>query len=177
MRHVTELQDVWEHRRSLLNSSELTRGDLTVWDERIKAHLDALLVPGPDAVPILHNVLVDEDVNCTFAAVYALLAVNTDSAAQAVWDWFMTAPVERLEEAACAMACSSIHSLERRLKETVASGPSEPAAAAAEVLAHHGRLDRNHARLPKLLVDECAAVRRTAWRVAAIVDAVTAHVA
>jgi hypothetical protein len=169
-KHLEELQSLWQQRRELLFSPELTLGQLRAWERRIAEHLDGLLVPGEAMVPVAGQALSADDPGVVFAAAFVLLQWNRQSAAELVLEALLEAEAEPREAICEAMCHGPIERIEGRLHEAVASNPVPVAVAAAEVLAFHGRLDPKTNRLAEFFADEDPAVRRKAWRIAAILD-------
>ena len=169
-KHLEEFQSLWQQRRELLFSPELKPGDLREWEQRIEEHLDALLVPGEAITPVVEEALSADEPGVVFAAAFGLLRLERQSAAELVLGALLEAEGEPLEGIGKAMCHGPIELIEDRLRDAVTSMPAPIAVAAAEALAFHGRLDPKADRLAEFFQDEDPAVRRKAWRVAAMLD-------
>lgn len=169
--HLEEFRSLWTQRQEMLLSAELTAGDLDAWEERIAAHLDALLLPGEEAViRLVAEGLCGEDAEIVFGAALVLLKLESQRAASLVGEALREAEDDRLEGIGQALCHAPIAWLETTLRQTLKSDVPPRALAAAEALAFHHKLRPEEPRLGALLADENPAVRAAAWRVVAAVD-------
>jgi HEAT repeat protein len=168
--HLEEIQSLWPLRRAALRSPEWTLASLADLDERLEGHVQGMVVGGEAAVSLLRREIEQDDPDQVFAAGLALLHLGNPELVDVVLQALERAQGRRRAAIAEALA----HGPEvpvGRLSEMVRSGPVPLAAAAAEALATHGELGALLERLPELLADGDADVRRQAWRLAAIADA------
>lgn len=168
--HLEELGFLWSQRRNALRSPDYRVRDLTELDARIEAHLQGLMAGGEAAVPLLEEGLTSDAPEAAFAAAYALLRMNTDSASERTLDAFLQAKVGAREGIRQALCHAGIDRLHDRLRAALTSAEPGVAVAAAEVLAVHGRREGINERLRALLRDDDPSVRGAAWRVVAIFD-------
>ncbi|AGC49028.1 hypothetical protein MYSTI_07756 [Myxococcus stipitatus DSM 14675] len=170
--HVDELEWLWRQRDAALRSMEYDFHALVQLDERIAAHVDALVLAAEEARALLRSRLVEaEDAYAAFGAAHALLlqedtavplqtlelSVGLDGSA---WEGFRLAlryaPPERYVDA---------------LKGLVASGSERHAAAALEVLAFHGHAQPDAGvRLLELLDAAQPGIRSAAWGIVSLVS-------
>jgi hypothetical protein len=169
-RHLQEFQLLWFQRKEWLNSDELTAHDLQACDERMAAHRDALVSSGGEAILLLAPHLAEGDPAAVFAAAYVLLGLKDRHAADCVMKSLLQAQGESLEGLAEALRHGPIDLVGPQLQEALASALPPIAAAAAEALAFHGRLDPQTPRLAEFFDHEDSQVRRAAWRIVALAD-------
>jgi hypothetical protein len=168
--HFEEIQALWIRREAALQSPEHTLRTLARLDERIEAHVSAML-PRGDVVPALVSEALTGSFSAdAFAAAYVLLRLGDDEQARRVLEAFLTSEGGTREGIRNALCQAPIGPLASSLTDALAKSPPALAVAAAEVLAFHGQLDRNSEELTALLEDDDPAVRRDAWRVVSIVD-------
>jgi hypothetical protein len=166
--HLEELQFCWEQLHVLSVSPDVMERDLSAWRDRFRAHLDGLMVVSEEeAMAFLEPKL--EDPTTSFAAAYALLQRRSEQGNAAVLSVFHEAQDEQLDGLCAALCHSPIDDrIVRVLSDDLENSPASIAAPAAEVLAFHGRLDRNHPRLQQLVAEEDPRIRQRAWRVRAL---------
>jgi len=169
--HFEELAFLWGQRQEALYSPEYTLPELLELEERIEAHVQGLLVGAEHTIPFVDDGLSQDEPLEVFAASYTLLRLNIDSAARQVMDAFFQAEGPQLEGIREALCHGPIDMVMGRLHEAVTSAPAPIAAAAAEALAFHGKLDPAIPRLAKFFQDKNAKVRRAAWRLIMLVPA------
>lgn len=169
--HFEELEFLWTQRRDALHSADFTPRDLAELDQRIEAHVAGLLVGGEATVAVARELLTADDPMMVFAAAYTLLRFHTEEAAQPLLAALSPAEPPQREGLREALCHGPIGMVEGPLRRALDDGPPAVAAVAAEALAFHRRLDRAPARLKALREDPDPAVRRAAWRVAAMADA------
>ncbi|NOJ84856.1 hypothetical protein HNV26_04175, partial [Myxococcus xanthus] len=161
--HVDELEWLWRQRHAALRSKEYDFRALVQLDERIAAHVDALVLAGEEAWALLRSRLVEaEDAYAAFGAAHVLLLLEDAAVARqtlelsaglegAAWEGFRLAlryaPPERHVDV---------------LKGLVAGASERHAIAALEALAFHGQPDPG-GRLLELLGAAKSDVRRAAW--------------
>ncbi len=161
--HVDEVEWLWRQRHAALRSKEYDFRALVQLDERIAAHVDALVLAGEEAWALLRTRLVEaEDAYAAFGAAHALLLQEDAAVARqtlalsaglegAAWEGFRLA----LRYAPPARYVDALRSL-------VAGASERHAAAALEALAFHGLPDPG-GRLLDLLGAAQPDVRRVAW--------------
>jgi len=160
----------WQQWQAAVRSPDFTARNLARLEERMLAHLDGILVAGAGAVPMLHERLAAEEVGPVLAAAYALLAMDRKETDEKVLAAFAEATGPALDGLRIALCLSQARRILPRMREVLESAPVLTAVAAAEVLASQSELDPSSPRLSRLLADEDVGVRRSAWRVAAILD-------
>lgn len=170
VKHLEEFQFLWGQRQGALRSPDFTMRDVAQWDERIAAHLDGLLLAGEVAVPVLEDRLSGDDPQAVFAAAYVLLRLKTQSAADRVGKSLLKAEGEKIDGLAQALCHGPIDLIEDRLRGAAGAAPAPVAVAALEALTFHRRPDPGIDRLVEFLQNEDPQVRRTAWRVMALMS-------
>jgi uncharacterized protein (TIGR02270 family) len=168
--HFEELQMLGELRRGALGDPDYTREDLRELDERLEAHVDALVLAGERSHPMLLEGLEADEWSVAFAAAWALLRFRDPSITQRVMDAFLAAPEETRDGFREAFQLVPWDWIAARLDEVYQHGEAPWAVIAAEVAAHHGRLRSSATRLNQLLLDPSPAVREAAWRIVGLVD-------
>jgi hypothetical protein len=163
-RHFEEFGSLWATWRELLDSDELTAKDLQPLESRILAHFDGLLVSSNPATQLSLERIRSDNPDDVFAAAFFLLR-NNHAETVVVSLESPDALVTPIKDALCA---SEIGAVEKQLQEICATGDAPCAVAAAEVLAMHGKLDRNHSRIADFFQDERPDVRAAAWRMVAM---------
>jgi uncharacterized protein (TIGR02270 family) len=166
--HYEELEFLWGQRQSALRSQTYTSRTLFDLEERIKAHVQGLLVGGEQVISLIQDGLRADDPLLGFVASYTLLHLNSESAAQQVMDAFLGAKGGQLDGILQALYHGPIDMIVGRLWESFDTSPALTAVATAEALAFHRQFDPKAPRLVKLLRDEDQNVRQAAWRVVAI---------
>lgn len=168
--HIEELGFLWEQRKDALGSSECTSSDVAELEERIQAHLQGILVGGEDAVLLLHERLAGDDPEIVFAAVFALLRIDTEDSARLVIEAFLQAEEDRLQAIGEALSHGPIDKVRPHLREASSSAPAPVAAAALRALVFHRDDDIDLDRLPEFTRDEDPVVRRIGWQIAGMLD-------
>jgi uncharacterized protein (TIGR02270 family) len=141
--------------------AEVARGP----EERLLAHLDALVVAGRRAAEkVLVPALGSDDPGVAFAAAWALLASEEGDFTEAVLDAFARGQPAQVSPLARAFMLAPRQDAFARLAPLLAGGSPAAQAGALHVLAHR-RLDPG-ARLDPLLAAKDAGVRRAALRLA-----------
>ncbi len=167
-KHLQELCFLWEQRQEALMSQDWILSDVELWEQRMGAHLDALVIAGPEIIPLLKEKLAENDSAITFAGAFVLLSQNSVPAANVVWETFVQAKGEQLDGVRDALSHAPIESMADQLREAVESGTPALSVAAAHVLAVHGRLDPKLNKWKKFLNHDEPAIRGAAWRVVAL---------
>ncbi len=167
--HFEELQMLWELRQSALRDPDYTVVDVAELDERIEAHVDGLVLGGENAVPILEEGLGGDEPSMAFAAGYVTLRIGQQELADKMMDVFLEAQEGQLDGLRQALCHGPVGLVGDPLTSAHETGPPEVAAAAAEVLAFHGQLRRESGRLAEFYAHENPSVRRTAWRITAMI--------
>ena len=167
--YLEELQFCLVQLQNLSMSPDVVEGDFVAWQERRDAHLDGLMVaPEDEIVPFLKEKLDDPD--AASSAAYTLLRRRNERDAAAVLETFRSAKDDQLDGLCCALCHSPIDDLiVSALNDELESGPPPIAAAAAEVLAFHGKLAMNNSRVTQLVFADEPQIRRRAWHVQALV--------
>jgi uncharacterized protein (TIGR02270 family) len=175
VRHLEEFRFLWEQRRTALSSPDLTLRDVGRLEERMKAHLEGLLLTGVAAVPVLEAGLAGDDPSGVFASAYVLLSLRDHAAAERVTEAFRGAEADKLDGFREALCQGSLEMIEPALRDAVASAPATHAAAALEALAFHHRPDPGIDRLVEFLQHESPHIRCIAWRIMALMGTVHAN--
>lgn len=138
-------------------------------EERIRAHLQGVQVPGDKAWPHLLELLAGDDADLAFAAAYSLLHTSRPEHATAVVQSFAAAEEELLAALTTALAHGPLDpaALEQ-VRALLSAQPTARAAAAAEVLVLHDALQLSAEQLRYFLDDEDPRVRRAGWYLAAL---------
>jgi len=168
--HFDELQMLGELRRGAWGDPDYTPMDLRELDQRIEAHVDGLILGIEQSLPMLESGLAEEEWSPVFAASLVLLRTNDSHLLGNVMALFRQAESESLAAIRDALCLVSWSHIATPVLAAFEQGDSPVAVAAAEVAAHHGRLNPQASRLTDLLSDPEPAVREAAWRVVAWVD-------
>ena len=170
--HLEELGFLFGRWRAALRDPDHTLARVADLEERVRAHLQGVQVPGDRALPRLVEALGDEDADLVFAAAYALLHRDDPALAQTVLAAFDAAEGDVFQALGAALAYGPLSrpALER-VRAELSALPALRAAAAAEVLAFHGVAGLTGEQLPYLLEDDDPATRRAGWRLAALLGA------
>src|SRR5688572_5068280 len=89
--HLEELGFLWGQWRAALTDADYTLPAVAHLEERIRAHLQGVQVPGERAWPRLLELLGADDPDLVFAASYALLHTHNDELVSRLLDSFLTA--------------------------------------------------------------------------------------
>ena len=168
--HFEDLAFLWGQRQEALYSPDYTMPELRDLEERIEAHVQGLLVGGENTIGFVEDGLSQDEPLEVFAAAYTLLRLNIDSAARQVMDAFLQAEGPQLDGIREALCHGPIDIVMGLLHEAAASAPAPIAAAAAEALAFHRKLDPAIPQLAEFSQDKNAKVRRAAWRLIMLVS-------
>jgi uncharacterized protein (TIGR02270 family) len=166
--HFEELAFLWGQRRGALRSPRFMPRDLDRLEKRIEAHVSGLLIAGDELSEFVRPGLEGEDADEAFAAGFGLLRSKVAGGAEEAWEAFASAAGPRANGLAEAFAHGPSEALLSRLQDAVTSAPPSRSAAAAEALALRGRLRPDGRAQEAWLASEDPAVRRKAWRVAAL---------
>jgi len=167
---LAEVQFLCEQRLGIVRSPDFTEEVLGMYDQRLAAHLDALLTRGPYVIDCLVTMLsaaAEPGEVCGIAV--ALLESRDPRGSQG-----FLAALEKAEEEPklrglhMALRRGPIDSLVEPLQKWFGSGTVRQAANAAEILAFHRRLDQKLDRLEELCSDTDSLIRRAAWRAMAL---------
>jgi uncharacterized protein (TIGR02270 family) len=171
--HLEELGFLWGRWRAALRDPDYTLLAVAQLEERIRAHLQGVQVPGEQALPRLVELLGGDDAELAFAAAYTLLHRNEPERAEQVLGAFAAAEDDEVFQAlACALAYAPLRrAVLERLRAQLSARPALRAAATAEVLAFHGALDLTGEQLRWFLEDDDATARLAGWRLAALLGA------
>jgi uncharacterized protein (TIGR02270 family) len=170
--HLEELGFLWGQWRAALGDGDYTTAAVGELEERIRARLHGVCVPGERAWPRLMELLHGDDADLAFAAAYSLLHSGVPGNAAQVIDAFATAGDEMLTALQMALAHGPLEAdaLER-VRALLSARPVLRAVAAAEVLAFHGALELTGEQLRYFLEEEDPAVRLAGWRLVALLGA------
>jgi hypothetical protein len=167
---LAEVQFLCEQRLGIVRSPDFREEVLGIYDQRLAASLDALLVRGPQIVPWLVSMLATAAAPGDICGVAVALLESRDPQAADGLLAALEAAQEEPKQRGLLMALrrGQIDLLVQPLQKWFASGSPRLAALAAEILAFHQRLEQTPARLNALCSDADPQVRRTAWRAAAL---------
>jgi uncharacterized protein (TIGR02270 family) len=167
--HFEELQFLWGRRQSILRSPVVSMRQCLALEERIEGHVQGLLVARDRVIPLLEEGLTADESAATFAASYPLLRLGTEQARTLVMDAFTSAEGARRRGLAQALCHAPMDkSLRAAAQAAFFSAAPSLSAAAAEVLAFHRLVPPELRPIEQLLGDENPSVRRSGWRVVAI---------
>ncbi len=166
--HFEELAFLWGQRRGALRSPRYFPRDLDRLEKRIEAHLHGLLIAGDELVEFVRPGLEGDSADEAFAAGWGLLRSRIPGTADRAWEAFASAVGPRADGLAEAFAHGPADALLPRLQEAVTSAPPPLSVAAAEALALRGRLRADSRAQDAWLASDEPAVRRKAWRIAAL---------
>jgi uncharacterized protein (TIGR02270 family) len=168
--HLEELGFLWGRWRAALRDPDYTVVAVAQLEERIRAHLQGVQVPGDRALPRLVEALGGDDADLAFAAAYALLHRDEPERTETVLAAFEAAEDDAVFQAlAAALAYAPLRrAVLERLRALLSARPALRAAAAAEVLAFHGALELTGEQLRWFLEDDDPATRLAGWRLAAL---------
>jgi uncharacterized protein (TIGR02270 family) len=170
--HLEELGFLWGQHRAALNDGDYTLAAVGELEERIRARLHGIRVPGERAWPRLLELLQGDDADLVFAAAYSLLHTGAPENTALVIEAFGTAQDELLAALQSALSHGPLDAdALGRLRALLSARPVLRAAAAAEVLAFHSVLELTGEQLRYFLEEEDPAVRLAGWRVVALLGA------
>ncbi len=169
--HLEELEMLGEHRRMALEDEDYTISDLLELDQRIEAHVDALLLARDSVLPTLLAGLEADEAMVVFASAFTLLRMRDAELAQAVIRQLQVAEGEALDGLREALLLAPLEFGADEVLQLIPAAPGFRAVAALEIAAMHGRVDASEPRLMQLLNDTEPDIRAAAWRVAALLDA------
>lgn len=171
--HAQDLAFLWGERRDALNSARHTLREYAELNERIEAHVQGLLVAGPEALlEMLRPLLAAPDRDEAFAAAYALLRLAQPEPTRAVVAEFSRANGAALAGMRDALGFAPPALFAAQMRAAFEQAEPLTAVSAAAVLANHRLLDGRSPRLALWLQHDDPSVCALAWRVAAMVDAV-----
>ena len=166
-RHYEELQFLWGQREAALRSPRYTMREFSALEQRIEAHVQGLLVAGDDLIHIVEEGLSSDDPATAFAAAYALLRMENETATLAVIQAFSGAQGKQMHGLGQALSLARMEQILPSLPFLFFSSATATVAAAADILASHGALPPPGLTIENLLHDENPTVRETGWRVVA----------
>ena len=170
--HLEELGFLWGQWRAALTDADYTLPAVAQLEERIRAHLQGVQVPGEDAWPRLLELLGADDPDLAFAAAYSLLHTHNDELVTRVLDAFGIADEPLFSALATALKYAPLPTTALHRVFSVMSGRrAKRAVIAAEVLAFHGTLNVSGDQFRYFLEDEDPATRVAGWRLASLVSA------
>lgn len=165
--HYEEFQFLWSQRRGALHSPHLTLREIGMLEERIEAHVQALLVLDGDLDEFVASGLDGDDEMPAFASAFALLRLASPSALGRLRAALLSAEGARLAGIGEALAHGPAQPLIPLLQSLFTSAAPPLAVAAGKALAFHRALAIVPEQLVPLLRDESASVRSGAWQIAA----------
>lgn len=168
--HFEQLQTLWHMRRTAIFDPNYTLSDLENVETLLESNVDGLIIGGMDSVPILEPGLTGGEPTQVFAASYVMLRMEIQPLADRVVDVFEVAADEALDGFLEAFCYGPIGLAANRLRSLTVSAPVAIASIAMAALAFQGMLDSLPTRMRDFFVDNDPRVRRTAWRLAALVD-------
>jgi uncharacterized protein (TIGR02270 family) len=170
--HLDELGFLHGQWRRALQDPDYPLKALGDLEERIRAHLQGVQVPGDKAWPRLLEALDGDDADLVFAAAFALLHCGQPELTGKVLGAFAIVEEEPFAAIAAALSHAPVspEALEQ-IRSMLSARPAAHAVAAAEVLAFHDALQLTGDQLRWFVEDEDAAVRRDGWRLAALLGA------
>jgi uncharacterized protein (TIGR02270 family) len=165
--HYKQLQFLWGERQSALRSSRYTMREFSALEQRIEGHVEGLLAAGIDLLSVVEEGLTSDDPATSFAAAYALLRLENETATLAVIQAFSGAHGKQMHGLRQALSLARMEQILPSLPFLFFSSATPTVAAAADVLACHGALPPPGLTIETLLEDEDPGVRETGWRVVA----------
>jgi HEAT repeat protein len=162
--HFEEFAGLLAIRSEHVRGPDWTLGDLAEWDARLTAHMDALVIAGDEAIPLLEEQLAGDDPAAVFAAAVVLLRIKTQIAAERLLSALAGAKGPQLIALADALAAGPIDGIDPRLRELASKGSPPQSLIAFLGLAAHGRVDSRHVPGDEALASEDPHVRQLAWR-------------
>jgi uncharacterized protein (TIGR02270 family) len=141
--------------------------EFSALEARIEAHVQGLLVAGVDLIKIVEEGLASDDPATSFAAAYALLRLENETATLAVIQAFSEAQGKQMHGLRQALSLARMEQILPSLPFLFFSSVTPTVAAAADVLARHGALPPPGLTIESLLQDGDPLVRETGWGVVA----------
>jgi uncharacterized protein (TIGR02270 family) len=141
--------------------------EFSALEQRIEAHVQGLLVAGVDLIQFVEEGLTSDDAAKAFAAAYALLRLENETATLAVIQAFSAAHGKQMQGLRQALSHAELEQILPSLPFLFFSSAAPTVAAAADVLVSHSALPPPGMTIDQLLQDEDPGVRQTAWRVVA----------
>lgn len=135
--HVEEIEFLWSQRADLLQSHEIRAHDLREHDERIEAHVQALLVPGLDVVPVIEHFLEEDDPGLVFAAAYPLLRLRDGAIAERIVSLYERAEGDRRKGFVDAFTHGPISQVQSKLERHYSPESPMTALATVRIMAFH----------------------------------------
>jgi uncharacterized protein (TIGR02270 family) len=170
--HLEELGFLWGQWRVALTDADYTLPRVGELEDRIRAHLQGIQVPGEHAWPRLLELLGADDPDLVFAAAYALLHTHNPDLVTSVADAFIGAQSPIFEAIGEALKYSPLPATAlQRIYAHLSARPAMRAVTAGEVLAFHGALSISGEQFRYFIEDEDPLTRIAAWRLAALVSA------
>ena len=141
--------------------------EFSALEQRIETHVEGLLAAGLDVLPVVEEGLSSEDPAASFAAAYALLRLENETATLAVIQAFSGAKGQQMLGLRQALALARMEQILPSLPFLFFSSAAGTVAAAADILACHGALPPPGVTIETLLEDQDPSVRETGWQVVA----------
>jgi uncharacterized protein (TIGR02270 family) len=141
--------------------------EFSALEQRIETHVEELLAAGIELLPVLEEGLTSEDPAASFAAAYALLRLENETATLAVIQAFSGARDQQMLGLRQALALARMEQILPSMPFLFFSSATPTVAAAADILACHGALPPPGVTIETLLEYQDPNVRETGWRVVA----------
>ena len=167
--HFEEIEFLWTQRKAAAHSADYVETEIRELDQRISTHREGLQIGGQQAISLAQEALYDEDSDVVFAGTWFLLQLNSGDAPTAIIKALLEGQVDQLAGIGDAICHASMEPIEEALQQAYETATTAVAATAALGLAFHGRLSETN-RLPEFFAAEAPYVRRTAWRIVALIN-------
>lgn len=168
--HAEELAYLRGRLRASMASPALNIVSLHQLHERIEAHIQGLMVAGPDLLDMLAAWLEGDERDEVFAAACGLLRTRIPAFEVRVLDAFMAAGGARLTGIGDALGVVGSPHVDAALLGAVDRADALHAAHAALALANRRLIDAAHPRLASLLAEADTAIAVLAWRCVTLLD-------
>lgn len=164
--HLEEADFLFGQRQAALGDDVYDLADLAGLEERLLAHVDGLVVAGPEGWALLEPKLTGDDPGEAFAAALAALASGVKERREAVLAALPAASADALPGLTAALQLIEARDLHEPLREIVGAAEAPVAAAVIEILAfwRHGLAPEE---LEHILASEDPLIRCAGLRAAA----------
>lgn len=164
--HHEELEFLWSQRMDDLYSHEYLPHELKELDDRIESHVQALLVPGMEVVPMVEWGLNEDNARMAFATAYPLLRLNDGLLSERIVALLGASRNQQRLGLIQALCFASIDSVQSRLEQLIRASEPVVALAAAKVLACHNPASFRSDLVSAHARAEDPLVRTAAWELA-----------
>ncbi len=166
--HVEELEWLWRRRCEAWRSPAYDARALTLLDERIASHTDALVLAGEDSLPLLLMRLLEADnAHVAMGAAYALLLQEDGAVPPRALDLFVELDGASWEGFRLALRYAPPVRYVEALRRITMASSERHAVAAMEALAFHEQPEVGE-RLLELLGANDPEIRRAAWGIVSL---------